>query len=65
MRRAPIGSGNLEKFLHRLESALLEANNEETPQSSNKKDKSFTKLFDNLVQDEILPLSQQTRQTTT
>eukprot|EP00957_Ditylum_brightwellii_P210832 15365451-Ditylum_brightwellii.AAC.2 len=51
MRRAPIGSGNLEKFLHHFESALLEANNKEILQSSNKKDKSFTRLFDNLKQD--------------
>eukprot|EP00957_Ditylum_brightwellii_P125263 9548425-Ditylum_brightwellii.AAC.1 len=49
-RRAPIGSGNLEKFLHCFESALLEANNKEILRPSNKKDKSFTKLFDNLKQ---------------
>eukprot|EP00957_Ditylum_brightwellii_P115707 8825985-Ditylum_brightwellii.AAC.1 len=51
MRRAPIGSGNFEKFLHHFESALLEANNEEILRSSNEKDKSFTRLFDNLGQD--------------
>eukprot|EP00957_Ditylum_brightwellii_P014911 1124811-Ditylum_brightwellii.AAC.1 len=51
MKRALIGSGNLKKFLYCFESALLEANNKEIPQSSNKKDKSFTRLFDNLKQD--------------
>eukprot|EP00957_Ditylum_brightwellii_P044648 3384885-Ditylum_brightwellii.AAC.1 len=51
MRRAPIGSGNVEKFLHCFESPLLEANNKEILQFSNKKDKSFTRLFDNLGQD--------------
>eukprot|EP00957_Ditylum_brightwellii_P128572 9807709-Ditylum_brightwellii.AAC.1 len=50
-RRAPIGSGNLEKFLHFFESALLEANNKEILQLSNEKDKSFNKMFDNLRQD--------------
>eukprot|EP00957_Ditylum_brightwellii_P079691 6059386-Ditylum_brightwellii.AAC.1 len=51
MRRAPIGSCNLEKFLHCFKSALLEANNNEILQSSNEKYKSFTRLFDNFGQD--------------
>eukprot|EP00957_Ditylum_brightwellii_P192774 14678302-Ditylum_brightwellii.AAC.1 len=54
VRRAPSGSSNLEKFLHRLESDLLELDNNYKQVPLRWKDKEFGTLFRRLRDEEVV-----------
>eukprot|EP00957_Ditylum_brightwellii_P102945 7846020-Ditylum_brightwellii.AAC.1 len=48
MKHAPKGSEDLERFLHRLETTLLEKVKDHTPPPKSRKDKEFNDLFTEL-----------------